>query len=100
MVRLVLGLVVNIIGFVVLRYINIFLLFLKGIGPDSKYSIYDFVPALLLQIVIVLLFAYKDKRRKTLKGLNSVMYVLILISVFTLFIASHLRWIPHSLIPY
>lgn len=100
MVRLVLGLVINVIGFVVLRYINIFLLFLKGIGPNPKYSIYDYLPAFLLQIVIVLLFAYKDKRRKTLKSLNVVMYVLILISVFILFIGSHLRWIPHSLIPY
>lgn len=100
MIRLILGFFLNVIVFIVLRYLNILFLFLKGIDKDAAYSMSDYFPSLFFQILLIMVLGFLDKKKGRLDLTSFIMYILLLITTCLLFIGSHFRWIPHSIIPY
>lgn len=100
MIRFVLGFLINIIVFVLLRYFSILFIFLKGIENDAKYSMYDYIPGLIFQILLICIIGYIEKLKKNISLTSLLMYILLIITTLLLFIGSHLRLIPHSIVPY
>lgn len=87
----------NIIIFVLLRYINILIIFLNGIGPGETYSIFDYLPALLIQCLVVAYLYFRSVRKNKKSGL--IKYLLTIFILFILFFARHFDLIPQSILP-
>lgn len=84
--------IVNILIFIGLRYLSIFTIVFARIGPEAKYSIWDFVPAYALQLIVLLFFIVKNRKWQ----FASIVSIFIL---SILFLGRHYDLIPNSLIP-
>ena len=86
-------LLLNLICFIVLRYLNIFLIFLMGGYASNLYkdSYWYLLPSYLLQVFGLIYFANKTKNN---------FYHTIIIIVSVLFVCSYLRLIPEVILPY
>ena len=87
--------ILNIIIFVVLRYVSIIIIFLNGIGPYAKYSIWDYVPAFLFQVSFIAYLIIKNKGQKQ----KVIFYFIVIIQLTLLMIGSHFRLISNHIIP-
>ena len=88
----------HVVIFVVLRYLSITIIFLKGIKHDDKYSIWDYAPALLIQIVFLFISFFKENNNIKRKNNKAKLYIIFILLI--IFFASHFRLIPHWLVPY
>jgi hypothetical protein len=88
--------ILNIVVFILLRYITILIIFLNGIGPHAKYSFWDYIPVFLLQSTFLIYFLIKKKKQKQ----KVLFYSITLVALTLLFLGSHLRLIPSKIIPY
>ena len=93
MKKIIIILFLNLIYFIVLRYINIFMIFLMGGYASNLYkdSYWYLLPSYLLQILGLIYFANKTKNN---------FYYIIIIVISMLFIGSYLRLIPEVILPY
>jgi len=91
-IHAILVVIANVVGFYILRYLSIIHLFLRGIGPDAKYSIWDYVPAYGLQLLVLTLLASKTRWR--------ISALISIAAITALFLGSHFRFIPYWIIPY
>lgn len=97
MVRKTVFIAINIAIFIGLRYLNILHLFLRGkMGNNYQYSFWDYLPSFLIQVLILLLYnRFSDK-----KNHDNYTVVLSILTITFLYLLSHFRVIPNSVIPY
>ena len=93
--RCLLTIVIHVIVFVALRYINIIMIFLNGIGPYYKYSFYDYLPSLLIQIGYIIFVIIRNKSSKK----EILIYGFITFLLILLYVGSHFGIIPHEFVP-
>jgi len=85
--------ILNILGFIALRYLNIFAFFLSGIGSDYEYSFFDYLVVLLIQIGWITFLMIRSKENKKFKYLASI------ILLFMLYLFGHWSILPHYIVP-
>jgi len=92
---------INIVAFVVIRYVSLLTAFLFGMGASDhyKYESYAYIPGTLLQIFILLFLFLKENKNdpKSSKRFN---YIIMIGVILFLSIAGFLNIIPYFLIPY
>lgn len=86
---------VQVIIFIMLRYVSIITIVLNRSGPDAKYSIWDYVPAYLIQVIFLVWLALRKS------GINgwSVLLLLNILILSILFLAGHFDYLPSWLVP-
>ena len=91
---------VNIIVFIVLRYLSVLCAFLGGMGASDhyKYEIYIYIPATIIQLLFIL---YKIITQQKEGGyLNKYNYAWTLLVIILLIVFTQLNIIPYSIIPH
>ena len=81
----------NIVGFILLRYFSIFTFVLYRLGPHAEYSVWDFVPTLILQLLLLTFFLFR--KRWFWVALLTITVILVL------FYGRHYGYIPNSIVP-
>ena len=89
--------VANIIILIIVRYINIIVIFLDGIGPEAKYSIFDYLPALIIQCLVVVYLYFRNGRKN--EKTKNIKYFLTIVIIIVFFFAGHFGLLPQSILP-
>jgi len=99
--RFIILLMVNIVAFVVIRYVSLLTAFLFGMGASDhyKYESYAYIPGTLLQIFVLLFLYLKENKSGQIRSQRFNPIIIIGVILF-LSMAGFLNIIPYSLIPY
>jgi len=89
--------IIQIIIFILLRYLSAVYIFLQGVGPSMEYSIWDYVPALLIQVILILFLILRAKRRNEVKVI--ILYIFVIVVLILLFLGRHFNLIPQVIVP-
>ena len=91
--KIIIILFLNLVCFIVLRYVNIFIIFLVGGYASNLYKdfYWHLLPPYLLQVLGLIYFANKTK--------NNFYYITIIV-ISILFVSSYFRLIPEIILPY
>ncbi|CAG5002275.1 hypothetical protein DYBT9275_02855 [Dyadobacter sp. CECT 9275] len=78
--RVIIYYIINVFVFILLRYATILLIFIAwGIGNNYTYSFLQYLPALFLQVFLII---YSRKRIKWLEVKNQNIVIFILLCLF------------------
>lgn len=93
MSRKVVYIFLNIVAFILLRYLTVIIYFLAGgIGNNYQYSFWMYVPALFLQITLMIFL-------KNIKAINSTIQYGTILILLVLFICIHFELFSGFIFP-